>query len=56
MVRSVFCVLSKGGGITMKTKLTLWDCLKDLRIECNLYLEELSNLTGIFKSALGRGW
>ncbi|MGP1439888.1 MAG: helix-turn-helix domain-containing protein [Treponema sp.] len=37
----------------MKTQLTLQERLKDLRIEHDLYLEELANLTGISKSALG---
>lgn len=37
----------------MKCKITLQERLKDLRVEHNLNLEELANLTGISKSALG---
>lgn len=37
----------------MKCCLSLQERLKDLRIEKNLALEELSELTGISKSALG---
>ena len=37
----------------MKCKITLQERLKDLRVERNLNLEELSGLTGISKSALG---
>lgn len=37
----------------MKSRLSIQERLKDLRTERKLKLEELSNLTGISKSALG---
>ena len=38
----------------MKSRLSIQERLKDLRTERKLKLEELSNLTGISKSALGK--
>lgn len=37
----------------MKSRITIQERLKDLRKEKNLYLEQLAQLTGISKSALG---
>lgn len=38
----------------MQPKLTIQERLKDLRVECGLTLEQLSEKTGISKSALGK--
>lgn len=41
------------GGLPVHTALTIQEKLKDLRVERKLTLEELSEQTGISKSALG---
>ena len=38
----------------MQVKLTIQERLKDLRVEKHLTLEQLSDATGISKSALGK--
>ena len=39
--------------LAMKTEVSISERLKDLRVEKKLNLEELAELTGISKSALG---
>ena len=41
------------GRLAMKTEVSISERLKDLRVEKKLNLEELAELTGISKSALG---
>ena len=38
----------------MQVKLTIQECLKDLRVERGLTLEQLAAQTGLSKSALGK--